>query len=326
MTIHANGSDHPSSRPRIPLFLALSGAVLVGVLTAAQSRINSGLATESGDGYVAAVTSFGSGLLLLLIALAVWRPGRVGLVRVLGSVRAGQTPWWYLVGGAAGATFVLAQSLTAGVLGVALFTVATVCGQTISGLLVDRAGLGSMAPVPVTITRLTGSVLALVAVAWSVSSQLTADVPVWVLALPLIAGLGLGWQQAVNGQVRVAAGSALTATFGNFLAGTVVLLIACGIHLAVSGWTVRFPSDPLLYSGGVVGVAFIGLAVVVIGRSGALLLGLGAVAGQLVMSLALDLIVPVAERPVATTTVAGTALTLVAVLIAATPSRALRRR
>ena len=38
--------------------------------------------------------------------------------------------------------FVFAQSFTVGLLGVALFTVAAVTGQTLSGLLVDRIGIG----------------------------------------------------------------------------------------------------------------------------------------------------------------------------------------
>ena len=51
-------------------------------------------------------------------------------------------PRWYLMAGAFGACFALAQSTTALVIGVAVFTVAAVTGQTLSGVLVDAVGFG----------------------------------------------------------------------------------------------------------------------------------------------------------------------------------------
>lgn len=310
-----------ASAPRV---LAVLGAVLVGVLTASQSRVNSALALEIGDGYLASVISFGSGLVILLIVLAFWRPGRDGVAWLVVAVRSRRTPWWYLFGGFAGALFVLSQGLTGSLLGVALFTIAVVCGQTLSGLVVDRLGMGSVAPAAITITRLLGSLLALVAVGWAVSSQIRSDIAIWVFVLPLLAGIGIGWQQAVNGQVRVAAGSALTATLVNFVAGTTALAVAAIVHVSIVGWPEALPGTPWLYLGGLLGAIFIGLGVVVVRHTGVLLLGLGAIAGQLLMSLALDFLAPVAGRGVEWTTVLGTALTLAAVLIAAIPSRAIR--
>ena len=318
------GLSVPDRSPALILFVA--GAVLVGVLTATQSRVNSELSQRLGDGYLAAIISFGSGLAILLVVLAVWAPGRTGTRRLISAVRSGATPWWYLGGGVAGGAFVLAQGLSAAALGVALFTIAVVSGQTASGLVVDRIGLGTMAPTAITVTRLAGSILALVAVVWPVSSQVRADTALWVLLLPLLAGIGLGWQQAANGQVRVAAGSAMTATLMNFVAGTLVLTLAAAVHLAFADWPPSLPADPWLYSGGLIGTLFIGLAIVVVKHTGVLLLGLGAVAGQLLASLALDVLAPVAGHPIASTTVLGTALTLVAVGIATIPSRPIGRR
>ena len=318
------GLSAPDRSPALILFVA--GAVLVGVLTATQSRVNSELSQRLGDGYLAAIISFGSGLLILLVVLAVWAPGPTGARRLIGAVRSGATPWWYLGGGVAGGAFVLAQGLSAAALGVALFTIAVVSGQTASGLVVDRLGLGTMAPTAITVTRLGGSILALAAVGWAVSSQLRADTELWVVLLPLLAGIGLGWQQAANGQVRVAAGSAMTATLMNFVSGTLVLILAGAVHLAVAGWPTSLPAAAWLYSGGLIGTLFIGLAIIVVKHTGVLLLGLGVVAGQLVASLALDVLVPVAGHPIAWTTVLGTALTLVAVGIATIPSRPIGQR
>ncbi|MFM9918874.1 DMT family transporter [Lacisediminihabitans sp. H27-G8] len=311
---------------RSAVAIGVAGAVLVGVLTATQSRVNGELGRALSDGYLAAVISFGSGLVILVVALAAWAPGRRGLSKAFASVREGTTPWWYLCGGAGGALFVLSQGITGAVLGVALFTVAVVCGQTISGLAIDRNGIGHTPPAAITVTRLLGSALALVAVGVAVSAGFGGDIPAWMLLLPFAAGLAVGLQQAVNGQVRRVAGSALTATFMNFLVGATVLLVACLIHEAIVGLPERMPTTPVLYLGGLIGTIFIGGAVVVVRVTGVLLLGLGSVAGQLVMSLVLDLVVPAAGQTVVTSTVIGTLLTLVAVAIAAIPSRALRVR
>ena len=311
---------HPVHSRRA-IALGVVGAIIIGVLTATQSRVNGELGRSLADGYLAAVISFGSGLVILLVALMVWAPGRRGLGAAFGSVRAGTTPWWYLCGGAGGALFVLAQGITGAVLGVALFTVAVVCGQTISGLVIDRNGIGHTPPAAITITRLVGSGLALAAVAVAVSAGFGGNIPAWMLLLPFAAGLTVAVQQAVNGQVRRIAGSALTATFMNFLVGTTVLLGACLIHETIVGPPERLPSNPLLYLGGIIGAVFIGAAVIVVRVTGVLLLGLGSVAGQLVMSLVLDLVVPASGQVVVASTVVGTLLTLVAVAIAAVPSR-----
>ncbi len=58
-----------------------------------------------------------------------------------------------------------------GLLGVALFTVATVTGQTLSGLLVDRMGIGPAGKRSITGIRVIGSILTVAAVAWAVSPR-----------------------------------------------------------------------------------------------------------------------------------------------------------
>ena len=310
---------------RTAIGLGLLGAVVIGTLTATQSRVNGEFGRALADGYLAAVISFGSGLVILLVALAVWAPGRRGLLMAFGSVRTGTTPWWYLCGGAGGAMFVLSQGITGSVLGVALFTVAAVSGQTISGLVIDRNGIGHTPPAAITITRLVGSALALAAVGIAVSAGFGGNIPAWMLLLPFAAGLAVGVQQAVNGQVRRIAESTLAATFMNFLVGTTVLLIACVVHEAIVGLPDRMPTNPVLYLGGIIGTIFIGGAVIVVRITGVLLLGLGSVAGQLIMSLVLDLVLPTPGQAIVTSTVVGTLLTLVAVAIAALPSRPLAK-
>jgi transporter family-2 protein len=181
-----------------------------------------------------------------------------------------------------------------------------------------------MAAKAVTWTRLIGSAIALAAVIWAVSSELVSSIPFWMLAMPFVAGLGIGWQQAVNGQVRGLAESALTATLINFVVGTAVLLIAAVVHSSLVGWPTHLPSNPLLYIGGAMAVCFIAAAAILVRMTGVLLLGLGMIAGQLTTSLVLDLVAPIPGHLVAGTTIAGTVLTLLAVGLAAVPSRAIR--
>lgn len=306
----------PSRRGRLVPAAAALATITCGAIITVQARINGQLGRELDDGFTAASISFGSGLLILVLVLVISKRGRAGLQAVGEALVRRELPFWYVLGGCAGALIVLSQGLTASVLGVALFTIATVAGQTIIGLVLDRFGVGRNGRRALTAPRLIGALLALIAVSWAGASQLYSDIPVWMLVLPFIAGLGLGWQQAVNGHVRVVADSAITSTFISFLAGTVVLISATVIRASNIGWPGALPVEPWLYVGGVLGCIYIGVTALLVRTTGVLLLGLGLVAGQLSCSLLLDVAWPTANAPIAFSTVAGTLLALVAVLIA----------
>jgi transporter family-2 protein len=308
------------------------GAGLAGVSGLAisvQARVNGELAVRLGDGIAAAVVSFGTGLAVLTLLVPLTRPGRRGLREVRSALRAGRLRWWHLLGGLSGGFVVASQGLTVATLGVAVFTVAIVTGQSTSGLAVDRAGVGPGGPEPVTPARVAGAVLCVLAVVVALADRLDAPRAVGLAVLPLLAGLGIAWQQAVNGRVRVAAGgTAWPATFINFTTGTVGLLVAFGVGAAVRGWPAgRLPPEPWLYTGGLLGVVVIATAVAVVQITGVLLLGLSTIAGSVLGALLLDLVIPTAGRPGANT-YAGAALTLVAVAVAAASRRpaAARRR
>lgn len=310
---HANAV---ASRSRLPIWLAIVFALACGGLTALQSRINGELAGAIGDPHTAAAISFGSGLVILFVTLAVWRPGRRGLGRIVDAVRGGHLAWWMALGGLAGAWFVTTQGLSASVVGVALFTIAIVAGQTIGGVLFDLVGLGPGGRRPLTVPRALGAVLALAAIVWAVSAQVARDVPFLLMVLPLVAGVGAAWQQAINGRVRSVARSALTATVVNFAVGTAALVVVMVAHAASVGWPTSMPSDWWLYAGGALGCVFIAAQAVLVRITGVLVLALCGVAGQLATALALDLLAPTSGRGVDASTVGGTALALVAVVIA----------
>jgi transporter family-2 protein len=299
--------------------------VLCGVGVAVQSRVNGELGSQIHDGFAAAVISFGSGLIIVLIGILFLPRGRRGVRRVATAVRGRDIPFWYVLGGAAGAFFVLSQGLVAAVLGVALFSVGVVAGQTIGGTIVDRRGLGSLPARALTIQRIVGAALALVAVVVSAWTQLSGTVPAWMLLLPFIAGVLQAMQQAVNGEVRSIAESVATATLTNFVVGTTVLVIAFLIHTAIVGWPTTFPAAPWMYVGGAIGVVFIAVGAAIVRSIGVLLLSLATIAGQLIASLLLDILLPTSREGVTLATILGTVLTLVAVVVAAVPPRARAR-
>lgn len=293
----------------MPAGLALTLAVLIGILTAVQARINGQLGARLDDGFIAALLSFSSGLALLVLISAALPGGRDGFARLVSGVRSGGIPWWMLLGGVAGALTVATQGLVVAVIGVSLFTVGFVAGQTISGLVLDRVGLGPGGPVAVTMPRVAGGALALVAVALSLSSGGFGRVPWWMLVLPLLTGLGVAWQQAVNGRLRQRVGTPLTATLVNFVTGTAVLAVAAAVRVAVAGLPESLPAEPWLYLGGPLGVVYILVSAAIVAYTGVLLLGLGAIAGQLIASFVLDLMWPA-------TASAGFAIELTVVVIA----------
>ena len=304
---------------RLPAGVALTGAVIVGVLTALQARINGQLGLRLGDGFVAAAISFGSGLVLLIVLSAILPAGRRGFGRLRAGIRDRTIPWWMLAGGVAGAFTVATQGLAVAVIGVSLFTVGVVAGQTISGLVLDRAGYGPAGVVAITVPRLIGGLLALIAVGVSLQGGVLEQVPWWMLVMPVIAGVGIAWQQATNGRLRQRVATPLTATLVNFIGGTTMLVIAAAVHVALVGAPAVFPVEPWLYLGGVIGVTYIFMSAALVVHTGVLLLGLGTVAGQLVTAFALDAVWPAAAAPGWTTELLMVVIAGAGVVIAAAP-------
>ncbi|MET0781085.1 MAG: DMT family transporter, partial [Microbacterium sp.] len=298
---------------------------LVGVLTALQARINGQLGVRLEDGLVAAAISFGSGLLVLIVLSLAFPGGRRGFARLATGVRSGGIPWWMLAGGAAGALTVATQGIAVGITGVSLFTVGIVAGQAVSALTLDRIGYGPAGVVAVTLPRLAGGALALLAVGISLAGDGLAGVPGWMLALPVAAGVGIAWQQATNGRLSQRVKAPLTASLVNFAGGTVILVLAATIHVAVVGMPPSFPAELWLYTGGPVSVIYIFMSAALVAHTGVLLLGLGAVVGQLGMSFALDALWPAPASPGLVQELAMVLVALLSVVVATVPWRRPRR-
>ncbi|MEX0160837.1 DMT family transporter [Microbacterium sp. LMI11-1-1.1] len=266
-------------------------------MTAIQARINGVLGVEVDNGIVAGLISFSVGLAALAVVIVCIPSARRGVGRLLGGIRDRTIPFWMLLGGACGALTVSTQGITAGVLGVSLFTVGVVAGQTLHGLVLDRIGFGPAGVVAITPGRVLGGALALAAVGISLSGDVLATAPLWMLLLPFAAGVGIAWQAATNGRLSQRVRSPLAATFMSFIAGTIALLVAAGISIAVRGAPDAPPTEPWLYLGGFLGAAYILLGAFIVAQTGVLLMGLGSVLGQLATSVIIDLIWPAAAGP-----------------------------
>lgn len=317
--------------PSRPLGLAKTLGVLLAVAggagVALQSRVNGALTGHLGSPYLTAVVHFGLGLLVLTVAVLAWPGARAVLLRTTGrragpdGARVRPLPWWTYLGGLAGAFFVAVQAGTVPVLGVALFTVAVVAGQAVSSLVVDRLGLGPGGVRLITLGRAVGPFLTVVAVAISVGGGLTSASALLLAILPVLAGVGGSWQQAVNGRVRGVAAdvpgaggaAVLVATFVNFLVGTTVLLVLLAVTVLVGGVPdPRWPAEAWLYTGPLLGIFFVAVSAAVVHRIGVLLLGLSMIAGQVGGALVIDALT---GYPPTTPTLVGAALTLVAIVI-----------
>jgi len=312
-----------STTPALPAVVGLPLALAAGLAVPVQGRINGALGVVLGDGLAAALISFGTGLVVMIVVTLVLPGARAGARQILPSVRERRFPPYYVAAGAIGAFFVFSQSLTIGLLGVALFTVAAVMGQTLSGLLVDRAGIGPGGRRPATPMRIIGVVLTVLSVVWAVSPRFGAagELSTWLLPvlLPVLAGVLMSFQQAMNGTAALHYGTPLAATLMNFIAGTAVLLVAWLIKLAVAGPGNPLPTEWWYYLGGPMGCVFIGLGALLVRSLGVLLTGLCMIGGQLIGSLLLDLLFPAAGTVVVLATVAGTLLTLGAIVLTTLP-------
>ncbi|MCG8921065.1 DMT family transporter [Lentzea sp. CC55] len=293
-------------------------AAVGGVAIAVQARVNGSLAQSLGNGLLAALISFAGGWFVLLAVVLSRQSGRDGLLRLRDALRHRRIRWWECVGGVSGAVLVGSQGLAVATVGVAVFTVAVVIGQVVSSMVVDNLGIGPGVPKPITRTRVIGAAVGVVAVTVAVSHRFTSPGGLWLAVLPLVAGLLMGWQQAVNGLVREAAANSVATILVNFTVGTAALALVNAV--AWNGVPGSPTSQWWLYLGGLLGIVGVGGAITSVRFIGVLMVGLCGVCGQLIGAVLLDAV----SGHLAPPTVIGVVLTLVSVGVAALPNGKMR--
>lgn len=128
--------------------LAVVLTAVAGGLIALQAPINAGLARATGS-LPAALVSFaiGTAALAAIVALS----GGAGGVGSALDVR-----WYYLIGGLLGAIYVLNALIAVRAIGAGGVAAATITGQLVASVAIDRLGLFGLEHVPLSPERVVG--------------------------------------------------------------------------------------------------------------------------------------------------------------------------
>ncbi|TQL49196.1 DMT family transporter [Ornithinicoccus hortensis] len=295
----ARGSHSPSSTHEAPRWLrvlAVPGMLLVGVIVAVQSHVNGQLREELGSGLqssvLTAMMTFCVGCVLTALVVASMPGQRRRFGHFRRSLGTPVLPWRLIWGGALGALFVISQAVAVGPLGLAVFTMAIVLGQTAGGAGADRVGLGPGGRQPLSPARLIAAATALVAVvlaglgAGDGPGGATGTVLTALVVFTVVAGVGTAVQQALNGRVGAVAGPYVAAWL-NTAVGSVVLVVVLGVALLLPGEFAGWPDQWWLYTGGPLGISFIALSAALVRVHGVLVLMLCTIAGQMATAWAL---------------------------------------
>jgi transporter family-2 protein len=304
-------------------------AALSGILISLQARANGELSIRLDNGLQAAFISFSSGLLLIAI-ISLFNPKiKSGVKRLRVAVAAKEIAPWTLFAGALGGTFVAVQTQIVPLIGVAIYSVASIAGQGATSLIVDRIGLTGGGKKAITPRRIAAAFVTVLAVLISVLDRIEAkDLSLIAVFFAGLAGAIVGVQRAMNGLINEHSQQSFTTSLLNFIMGTttlgVVLLIAVAIGKVEF---VALPAGPWwIYMGGVIGVIYIAFTSTIVQHLGVLTFTIFSTGGQLIGALFIDLISPTKGVSVSAYLVSGIVMTFLGVLVGgANSSKPLKR-
>ena len=297
---------------RLDLMAALSGALI-----ALQARANGELSHRLDNGLQAALVSFSSGLLIILLITPFSPHIKEGIKNLRTAVANKEIARWKLFAGALGGSFVAIQTQIVPLIGVAIYSVASIAGQTAMSLVVDRIGLTGGGKKLISPRRVIAAVLTVLAVLVSVWDRIDAsNLSMLAVTAGCIAGAVVGVQRALNGQINEHSHQSFTTSLLNFITGTtfLVILILVGVVLGHNELS-PLPAGPWwIYTGGVIGVIYIAFTSTIVQHLGVLTFTLFSVGGQLAASLVIDLVSPTDGVSVSAYLITGLAMTYIGVI------------
>ena len=297
---------------RLDLLAALSGAMI-----ALQARANGELSHRLNNGLQAALVSFSSGLLIIFVISLFNSKIKDGIKNLRTAVANKEIARWKLFAGALGGSFVAIQTQIVPLIGVAIYSVASIAGQTAMSLVVDRIGLTGGGKKLISPRRVLAAVLTVLAVLVSVWGRIDANnLSMFAVTAGGIAGAIVGVQRALNGQINEYSHQSFTTSLLNFATGTsfLIILITAGLILGKNELS-PLPSGPWwIYTGGVIGVIYIAFTSTIVQHLGVLTFTLFSVGGQLVGSLVIDLVSPTKGVSVSAYLVTGIVMTYAGVI------------
>jgi transporter family-2 protein len=293
-------------------------AALSGILISLQARANGELSLRLNNGLQAAFISFSSGLLLIVI-ISIFNPSiKSGARRLRAAVSAKEIAPWTLFAGALGGAFVAVQTQIVPLIGVAIYSVASIAGQGATSLIVDRIGLTGGGKKPISPRRIAAAVVTVLAVLVSVLDRIDArNLSLIAVALAGLAGAIVGVQRAMNGLINEHSGQSFTTSLLNFIMGSSVLGIALLIAVAIGKVEfVALPAGPWwIYMGGTIGVIYIAFTSTIVQHLGVLTFTLFSTGGQLIGALLIDIYSPTKGVSVSAYLVSGIVMTFLGVLV-----------
>ena len=303
-------------------------AALSGILIALQARANGELSHQLGNGLEAALVSFGSGLVIIVL-ISFFNPSiKEGIRNLREAVQEKKIARWKLFAGMLGGTWVAVQTHIVPLIGVAIFSVASIAGQATASLIVDRIGLTGGGKKLLSKRRVAAALITVLAVLLSVLDRLDAsNLSKFAVFLGVITGALGGIQRAMNGEINEYSHQSFTTSLLNFIMGTtflVVLLIV--MILAKRIELVPLPSGPWwIYTGGVIGVIYIAFSSTIVQHLGVLNFTLFSVGGQLVGSLAIDVLYPTDGVQISAYLISGIVMTYLGVIVGGVSSSRVRK-
>ena len=293
-------------------------AALSGILIAMQARANGELSHRMGNSIEAALVSFGSGLILISI-ISIFTPSiRKGMKNLKSAVNRKEIPVWTLFAGMLGGSFVAVQTQIVPIVGVAIYSVASIAGQTATSLLVDRIGLTGGGKKQITTRRVTAAGVTVLAVLVSVFDRIDAqNLSLFAVLFGCFAGCIVGVQRALNGQINESTKQSFATSWLNFIMGTTFLFIFLSIGVLINrSELVPLPAGPWwMYMGGTIGVIYIAFTSTIVQHLGVLTFTLISVGGQLVGSLLIDLYSPTEGVQISAYLVTGIVMTYIGVIV-----------
>lgn len=286
-------------------------------MIALQSRANGELSHLLGNSTEAALVSFGSGLIVITLITPFNSAIKNGIRNLRSAVNAKEIPRWRLFAGVIGGSFVALQTQVVPLIGVALYSVASIAGQTAMSLAVDRIGLTGGGKKLISKRRVTAALITVFAVLISVLDRIAiASFSLIAVLLAVLAGALVGVQRALNGQINEHSKASFTTSLLNFVMGTSTLVILLFALFILKGDAiVPLPNGPWwVYTGGTIGVIYIAFTSTIVQHLGVLTFTLFSVGGTLIGSLLIDIFSPTNGNTVSWYLVAGIVMTYLGVI------------
>lgn len=281
--------------------------ILAGAFFPIQATINAKLRTYTQSPLMASFIAFSVGSLLLLTSLIVFDANFYQNIDFSYPIQI------YIGGACAGVIFNVANIVLYAKIGATTSSFVTITGQIITGVVLDHFGLFNLPVHEVSLPRIIGIVLMIIAIV-IYQKGTPQSIPVvhkkhdpkvmWWLLFGTFIGIFPPLQATFNGQLKLATQSVLASTFLSFFIGAIVL----GILILIVAKYTRNPiyklpmrTIPLwVYSGGIFGVVIVGSTIIVIHHLGSVLTSLVFILGQFMIAVLFDHfgLLGLAKRPI----------------------------